>query len=271
MMIELNESNIKLFEQHSSKGNQLKWEKDDLWYKADYTGYEGLAEYIVSRAFMKSSLGSDEFVIYELEQIKYKRTILNGVKSNNFLEDDWQIITLQRLYQTKYNRNLMEDIWHIQSVEERVIFLVQRVEELTKIQGFGEYLSKMLAIDALFLNEDRHMHNIAVCMNTKGEFKLCPFFDHGASLLADITLDYPLEDNVYDLINDVKAKTICQNFDEALDTVEKLYGQKIHFNYTSYDINMWLEDAENYSDKIKDRVKDILCSQMKKYGYMFGL
>ena len=42
---------VELFEQErreearlSSKGNQLKWKKDGYWYKADYTGYEGLAE-----------------------------------------------------------------------------------------------------------------------------------------------------------------------------------------------------------------------------------
>jgi hypothetical protein len=32
----------------SSKGNQLKWESKGIWYKADYLGYEGLAECVVS-------------------------------------------------------------------------------------------------------------------------------------------------------------------------------------------------------------------------------
>ena len=32
---------------HSSKGNQQKWENNGIWYKADHTGYEGLAEYIL--------------------------------------------------------------------------------------------------------------------------------------------------------------------------------------------------------------------------------
>lgn len=37
---------------HSSKGNQLKWERQGIWYKADYTGYEGLSEYMVSELLM---------------------------------------------------------------------------------------------------------------------------------------------------------------------------------------------------------------------------
>ena len=33
---------------HTSKGDQLKWKIDDRWYKADYMGYEGLSEVLVS-------------------------------------------------------------------------------------------------------------------------------------------------------------------------------------------------------------------------------
>lgn len=37
----------KLQIRQSSKGNQLKWENKGVWYKADYTGYEGLSEYLI--------------------------------------------------------------------------------------------------------------------------------------------------------------------------------------------------------------------------------
>ena len=47
-MIVLNEKNIFLENMQSSKGNQLKGCLDGRWYKADYLGYEGLAEYMVS-------------------------------------------------------------------------------------------------------------------------------------------------------------------------------------------------------------------------------
>ena len=40
-MVKLFEQNIKKNERQSSKGNQLKWQKDNIWYKADNTGYEG--------------------------------------------------------------------------------------------------------------------------------------------------------------------------------------------------------------------------------------
>ena len=105
-MIELFEQNERKADRQSSKGNQLKWENDGIWYKADCTGYEGLAEYMVSHLLEKSSLGKNEFVQYDYEQIKYKNVFYNGVKSRNFLYDDWQIITLERLFQNFFQKSL---------------------------------------------------------------------------------------------------------------------------------------------------------------------
>lgn len=42
------EQNIRTNDRQSSKENQLKWESEGIWYKADYTGYEGLVEYMIS-------------------------------------------------------------------------------------------------------------------------------------------------------------------------------------------------------------------------------
>lgn len=57
-MVELFEQNIRTNERQSSKGNQLKWENKGIWYKADYTGYEGLEDYysgeVVSEFFGES-------------------------------------------------------------------------------------------------------------------------------------------------------------------------------------------------------------------------
>ena len=74
----------KLQIRQSSKGNQLKWENKGVWYKADYTGYEGLSEYLISNLLCRSTLHEAEFVRYEPEQIRYRKKIYEGVKSENF-------------------------------------------------------------------------------------------------------------------------------------------------------------------------------------------
>ena len=67
----------KLQIRQSSKGNQLKWENKGVWYKADYTGYEGLSEYLISNLLCRSTLHEAEFVRYEPEQIRYRQKEYN--------------------------------------------------------------------------------------------------------------------------------------------------------------------------------------------------
>ena len=200
-MVELFEQNIRTNTRQSSKGNQLKWENEGIWYKADYTGYEGLAEYVISHLLKLTNLNEGEYVLYEPEQIKYKRQIYNGVRSRAFIDEDWQIITLERLFKNVYNESLTSVLWHMSDVKERLEFLVNAIKNITGLNNWGEYICRLFTIDAFFLNEDRHMHNIAVLMNGKGEYKYCPVFDNGAGLLSDTTMDYPMEQDIYQMIS----------------------------------------------------------------------
>lgn len=268
-MIELFDYNLRMYDGQSSKGNQLKWKVNDIWYKADYAGYEGLAEYVVSKLLAKSNIKNYEYVEYDSDQVKYKYTVFNCAKSHDFLKDGWQIITLNRLYQIKYNRDFTKDIWHIHGIENRLQFLVDQVVKITSLNDFGQYMNKILTIDAVFLNEDRHLHNIGVLMGADGSFDYCPIFDHGAALLSDTTIDYPLGVDIYKLIAEVKAKTICTDFEEALEASEKLYGSNIHFNFTHNEVSDILKADKNYNDEIKDRVQRVIFEQMRKYPYLF--
>lgn len=268
-MVELFEQDERQNNRQSSKGNQLKWNNNGIWYKADYTGYEGLAEYMISHLLLKSSLRQDEFVLYEPEQIRYKDAVYSGVKSNDFLEKDWQLITLERLFMTFFGQSLYQSIFKISDPEKRLIFLVEQVERVTNLSDFGVYMNKLFTMDAFFLNEDRHTHNIAILMNKDGRFSYSPIFDNGAGLLADTSLDYPLGKDVYLQIKEVRAKTISADFDEQLDLSEKLYGNHLKFHFHAKDVSDLLDGISIYSQEEKDRVRDILLFQMKKYAYLF--
>lgn len=268
-MVELFEQDERQNNRQSSKGNQLKWNNNGIWYKADYTGYEGLAEYMISHLLLKSSLRQDEFVLYEPEQIRYKDAVYSGVKSNDFLEKDWQLITLERLFMTFFGQSLYQSIFKISDPEKRLIFLVEQVERVTNLSDFGVYMNKLFTMDAFFLNEDRHTHNIAILMNKDGRFSYSPIFDNGAGLLADTSLDYPLGKDVYLQIKEVRAKTISADFDEQLDLSEKLYGNHLKFHFHAKDVSNLLDGISIYSQEEKDRVRDILLSRMKKYAYLF--
>ena len=93
-MIQLLVSELWKNNRKSSKGNQLKWRHGDYWYKADYMGYEGLSECVVSSLLEGSSLDISEYVCYEPETIIYRDQHLNGCRSKNkpirkHLQDRW--------------------------------------------------------------------------------------------------------------------------------------------------------------------------------------
>lgn len=256
-------------DRHSSKGNQLKWNDGKYWYKADYTGYEGMAEYIVSGLLRYSDLKPEEYVSYETEEIKYGQQIYRGCRSQDFLKKGWQLITLERLYQTESGESLYKNIYRIQDHKMRLHFLVEQSERLTGLKHFGSYMGKLLAIDAIFLNEDRHTHNIAVLWDGEERFGYCPIFDQGAALLSDTTLDYPMGTDVMELLPKPEAKTFCSSFEEQLDIAEELYGEQIHFSFGEKEIRGILEKDKIYSEEVKKRVFEVLRQQRRKYQYLF--
>ena len=271
-MIRLTEKEQRFADQPSSKGNQLKWEFGGIWYKADYTGYEGLAEYVVSALLRYSTIPEEQYIRYETEEIEYRGRVFRGCRSRNFLPEGRQLITLERLYRNSTGRSFHSDVFHITDIEERLRFLVLQTERMTGIRGFGEYLGMLMTVDALFLNEDRHLHNIAVEMDGSGRYFLCPAFDHGAALLSDTTVDYPLSekpDDLYDMITSVQAKTFSTDFEVQLEVCEKVLGTRVRFHWDAAAATEVLNCEHCYPENIKERVKKILLEQRRRYAYLF--
>ena len=79
-----------------------------------------------------------------------------------------------------------------------------------------------------------------------------------------------LEEDIIDLIPQVQAKTLSTDFLEQLDAVEKLYGQKLHFDFNGQIIETLLKEEKFYSTDIKIRVRDIILQQRRSYQYLFS-
>lgn len=254
---------------HTSKGDQLKWKIDDRWYKADYMGYEGLSEVLVSDLLQKSTCPFP-FVEYEAAVIEYNGKIFQGCSSLDFLEADQILIPLEKLYRRYTGESLAVKLSNFADVSERIQYLVTQVEEITKIDNFGAYLTAMLEIDAFFMNEDRHTNNIAVIYNEETQkYELSPFFDQGLSMFADINQDYPIDQSLEYCLGKIEAKPFSSDFDIQLDAAEELYGIQIGFQFTFKDIQIYLQkNSENYPREVIRRVEQLLRRQMRKYGYL---
>ena len=254
---------------HSSKGNQLKWKCDGCWYKADHMGYEGLSEIIISNLLHLSNV--TDYVQYEPMQIQYKSKIYNGCKSMNFLPENEELITVDRLFRQYTGLSLTKELAHITSVKDRIVYLVENVKEITRIQNIGQYITMTLEMDAFFLNEDRHTNNIAVLYNSSANtYRLSPYFDNGLSLFADTNEDFPLDKSIEDCFSLIKAKPFSMDFDEQAGEAVSLYGRQLKLNFTINNVKKELEKLVALYDKqILASVEKTLRMQIRKYQYLF--
>ena len=100
--------------------------------------------------------------------------------------------------------------------------MVEQVERITEIEGFGKYITAMLEIDAFFVNEDRHTNNIAVIYNEKTQrYSLSPLFDQGLCIFADTSVDYPLELSYEACLEKIESKPFSMDFDIQLEAAEE--------------------------------------------------
>ena len=254
---------------HTSKGDQRKWKVDGIWYKADYMGYEGLAETLVSSLLEKSSLAYP-FVAYQPVQIEYKGQMIQGCASRDFLKEGEILIPLEKLYRRYTGESLAVKLAEFSEVTERIQYLTDEVEKITELRDFGRYLTAMLEIDAFFLNEDRHTNNIAVIYQEKTQqYVLSPLFDQGLCLLADMKVDYPLERPLETCLEHIEAKPFSADFDVQLEAAEALYGIQLQFHFSLKEVQRELEQiAERYPEGVRERVDQLLRQQIRKYAYL---
>lgn len=84
-------------------------------------------------------------------------------------------------------------------------------------EGWKEYIDRMIAVDYLILNRDRHGANIEVLRNSRAHtLRIAPLFDHGLSLLYSCMSDNDAEQ--FDIMQDKR----CKNFIGGYSCYENL-------------------------------------------------
>jgi len=161
---------------HGSLGMTNKYYKDNYWYKQNFNGYEGKSEHLVSRLLKHTNI--EDFVDYE-------ECIINGVRgcrSRNFLNDDESLVTLTRLYNLAYGGDLKNKVNSYAKLSDRIEYVIDFVKEYTDLDIYN-YLGKVLKIDMLTYDVDRHFNNLAV-IKTKDGYREAPLFDFGVSFFS---------------------------------------------------------------------------------------
>lgn len=91
------------------------------------------------------------------------------------------------------------------------------------------------------------------------------------ALLADTTEDYSLDEDMYKLMDKIKAKPFNADFNEQLEAAQKLYGDHLELSFTNKDIDDVFDMVKEYYDsEIINRAKTVLLYQKHKYQYIFN-
>ena len=123
-------------------------------------------------------------------------------------------------------------------------------------------MTLLFEIDGLFLNDDRHLNNIAV-LEQGGRYSNCPIFDNGAGLLSNTQLS-PMDIAPAALVKAVKAWPFNTTFNRQVITARGLYEQQLKMpRVTARDIAKVIESMLAYyptRDRgiISDRVTETI-------------
>ena len=256
----------------SSKGNQEKWfdKETNKWYKLDQFGYEALTETVISKLLEKSNIESYtpfSFARYEMERLNVHGRDRTGCSSKNFLKDGQSIITLSHLFSRQLGTSLKDKLERLSSDKKRIRYLAEATAEYTGLKEFPQYLTFLFEVDALFLNDDRHLNNIAV-IEQNGKFKYCPIFDNGAGLLSNVQFS-PMDISPQALIKDLVARPFNTSFTRQINTARSLYDKQLNMpQLTRKDIGSELEALlEYYPERdrglIADRVVECILVRQK--------
>ena len=124
-------------------------------------------------------------------------------------------------------------------------------------------------MDSFFLNDDRHLNNIAV-IEENNRFSYCPIFDNGAALLSDMQmLRMDIMPKV--LISELKARPFNTSFTRQMKSAETLFGRQLRIpDFSRIQIIEMLKPMlEYYAERdrgiIADRVTECIISRQKVF------
>ena len=230
----------------TSEGTQIKYKKDGYWYKKDSRGHEGRAEYLVSRLLDFTTLGKEEYIQYEEGMIND----CSGCRSRNFLEDGAELITFYRLYYNAMGKNLAQAIAAMDRMEDRIEYVIEFIRQSCGLD-IRIYLRKILTLDMIVLNEDRHLNNLALVMRNNN-FYPAPIFDNGVSLLTankSINRHLSIEENV----KRVTARPFAGSHEKMVDYL----GQGFDIDYE--EVMKWIHtEPESFE-------KEVMAFQLERY------
>lgn len=246
----------------SSDGCSPKYTNGNLWIKVDTKGYEALAEILACRVV--KSLG------YNCVEYTPCFLIIDDLAHSSCASKSFQQIGLQettlgrelcRLTGLNNLHNLMLHLEHMQSVSERIDFVISAMKPFIDSDDLRTYIAVLLWLDSIMFNGDRHLHNILL-FRSQTTLLPAPYFDFGDSFLSNVNFKYPMQMTAAYGIHNVKSKPFSSTFKKQVQALQE-YLPKCYPN----SIFIKIDDLYDYfeADYIA-RAIDVLKLGLAQYG-----
>ena len=156
---------------------------------------------------------------------------------------------------------------YMNTMEERIEYVIRFIDQSCGL-NIHAYLSKVLTLDMICLNEDRHLNNIAI-LEENGKYHYCPLFDNGEGLMLD-NVKYPFDVETRGLMKHLRAKPFQCRFGTILSAARDLYGAQLKIACSAAEISEIAEKCLDWYQPmfrpfLKDRIVDVVLLQTKKY------
>lgn len=168
-----------MFKVQITQGYQPKYTSPNggYWYKEDFKGGEALAEVLVS-TFLRSCkyLTFEDFVLYDFKYTSVNSFDLSTCVSPNFLQKGVQFISFKDL------------LSQVSPLTEKLVGFDSKLDYIDSVfqqtvgQSFREEMLRLLTLDVMFRNTDRHLSNFGIILASNGSIRFAPIFDNGLAL-----------------------------------------------------------------------------------------
>jgi hypothetical protein len=217
-----------MFKPTSRLGYQTKFTspKGGYWYKEDFKGGEALAEVLVS-TFLRSCkyLTFEDFVLYDFKYTSVNSFDLSTCVSPNFLQKGVQFISFKDL------------LSQVSPLTEKLVGFDYKLDFIDSVfqqtigQSFREEMLRLLTLDVMFRNTDRHLSNFGIILAPNGSIRFAPIFDNGLALGVS-------EGAYFDLDNLIKGLGYkIKPYELAVSTLSPY----INPNYFQFDVRYFVE------------------------------
>lgn len=171
----------------SSRGKQPKYLLEDkgVWVKQDTSYNEGVMEYLASIVLENSTLQEGlDYVKYRPCKIQTSQGITQGCVSKDYRMKGYSEVTLGQLLHHYYSTDMLnrKEVRCL-TLDEKIDFAYQLLNQYIGFFDFKEGIKRILAFDALILNEGRQLEDI-VFLTDGCYVYFAPIHDNAMSLLT---------------------------------------------------------------------------------------